>query len=82
MKLHAYLQQENITPKVFAERLQALGLSDCSESGVRKWAYGTRTPRSRAMTLIQTATENHVTPADFFDTTSASDDVATVAAAE
>lgn len=60
MELHAWLNANNISTEEFADRIGA------SPGGVRKWRYGERLPRPKAMKRIAAATQGAVTPNDFF----------------
>jgi transcriptional regulator with XRE-family HTH domain len=61
MKLLDYLKENSLSDADFAARLGG-GLS---ESAVRKWKYGERTPRLRDLVRIEEATGGAVTPSDF-----------------
>jgi hypothetical protein len=61
MKLAQYLTEKNITPGEFGTLVGGV-----SESGVRKWVYGERTPRPKQMQLITEVTGGLVDPKDFF----------------
>ncbi|MGJ0505634.1 MAG: helix-turn-helix domain-containing protein [Methylocystis sp.] len=61
MKLLDYLKENNLSDAAFAEHLGG-GLS---ESAVRKWKYGERTPRLRDLVRIEEVTNGTVTPSDF-----------------
>ena len=62
MQLRAYLDQNGITPAEFAARVGS------SESGVKKWLRGVRSPRHEMLERIREATAGAVTANDFHET--------------
>lgn len=59
MKLEQYLTTNKLSPEAFGL------LVDASESGVRKWMYGERTPRPKQMRRIIEVTKGKVSANDF-----------------
>lgn len=60
MELHEWLNANHISTEEFADRIGV------SAGGVRKWRYGERLPRPKAMKRIAEATDGAVTANDFF----------------
>jgi transcriptional regulator with XRE-family HTH domain len=65
MRLNDYLEASGTTPSAFARRLGV------SSETVRRYCEGTRIPRPEIMRRIVEATDNKVTPNDFFETEAA-----------
>lgn len=66
MTLAAYLKVTDQTYEDFAPQV------DAKPRTVGKWARGERIPRPAKMALIRTATNEQVSPADFYHPTSIS----------
>lgn len=69
MKLLNYLKEKNLSDTDFA----ALLGGGVSESAVRKWKYGERTPRLPELVRISEATSGAVMPNDFLPATDAAE---------
>ena len=65
MRLSAYLSDKGESTAEFAARLGVTG------EAVRLWLNGERIPRQEMMVRISQATDNAVTPNDFFETENA-----------
>lgn len=60
MKLIDWMRREGVDDKTMAHRV-----GDCTESAVRKWKYGERTPPPERIVLIEQVTSGAVTLRDF-----------------
>lgn len=66
MKLKSYLQHHNLTQMAFIEKVHNEHKIRIPQGTLAKWINGQRMPRKNEMLVLFNATEQTVTPNDFY----------------